>query len=255
MSTILSEQRGRVGLITLNRPEALNALNTALLADVLAAAQAFDDDPGVGAIVVTGSDRAFAAGADIKEMVGRTAAQNAEEQWMSGWDTFADVATPTIAAVRGMALGGGCELAMMCDMIFAADDARFGQPELKLGLVPGLGATQRLTRAVGKAKAMDLILTGRTFTAEEAERWGLVSRLAPADRVLDEALEAAATIAGYSNPVVREAKRLIGQAYEVPLAEGIAQERAAFYQGFDLDDAKEGIAAFTAKRPPNFRHR
>ena len=255
MSTVITETRGRVGIITLDRPEALNALNPALLADVLAAATAFDADEGIGAIVVTGSERAFAAGADVKAMVGRTAAQNEAEQWMSDWDVFAALETPKIAAVRGMALGGGCELAMMCDLIIAADDAKFGQPELKLGLIPGLGATQRLTRAVGKARAMDLILTGRTFTADEAERWGLVSRLVPADAVLDTALEVASTIAGYSAPVVRAARRLIGQAFEVPLADGVAAERAEFYRTFDLDDAIEGIAAFTEKRPPEFRNR
>jgi enoyl-CoA hydratase len=255
MSTVLTEQRGRVGLITLDRPEALNALNAAMLDDVLSAATTFDADEGVGAIVITGSERAFAAGADVKAMVGRTAAQSEAERWMSGWDEFVALETPKIAAVRGMALGGGCELAMMCDLIIAADDATFGQPELKLGLIPGLGATQRLTRAVGKARAMDLILTGRTFTAEEAERWGLVSRIVPAEAVLDTALEAATTIAGYSTPVVRTARRLIGQAFEVPLADGVADERAEFYRTFDLDDAIEGIAAFTEKRPPVFRNR
>jgi enoyl-CoA hydratase len=255
MSTVIVEQRGRVGLITLNRPEALNALNPALLEDVLAAATAFDADEGVGAMVLTGSERAFAAGADVKEMVGRTGAQNESEQWMSGWDSFTALGIPKIAAVRGLALGGGCELAMMCDMIFAADDAKFGQPELKLGLIPGLGATQRLTRAIGKAKAMDLILTGRTITAAEAESWGLVARVLAPDAVLDTSIEAATTIASYSAPVVRSAKELIGKAYELPLAEGIAAERAEFYRAFDRDDAIEGIAAFVEKRPPEFRNR
>jgi enoyl-CoA hydratase len=255
MSTVLTETRGRVGLITMNRPEALNALNPALLDDVLAAARAFDADEKVGAVVLTGSDRAFAAGADIKMMIGRTAKQNADENLMSGWDDFAALSIPIIAAVRGVALGGGCELAMMCDTIFAADDATFGQPEAKLGLIPGLGATQRLTRAIGKAKAMDLILTGRTFTAAEALAWGLVARVVPADRVLDEAIEAATTIASYSAPVVRTAKRLIGRAFEAPLAEAVAEERAEFFATFDLDDAQEGMAAFTEKRPPEFRNR
>jgi enoyl-CoA hydratase len=255
MSTVLVTQQGRVGLITLNRPEALNALNPALLADVLAAATAFDQDAGVGALVITGSERAFAAGADVKAMAGRTAAQNLDEQWMSEWDRFAGLSIPKIAAVRGMALGGGCELAMMCDTIFAADDATFGQPELNLGLIPGLGATQRLTRAVGKARAMDLILTGRSFTAAEASDWGLVSRLAPSSSVLDLALEAAARIASFSAPAVRAARALISQAFETPLAEGIAAERAEFYRTFDNADAIEGIAAFTEKRPPEFRHR
>jgi len=254
MSTVLVERRGRVGLITLNRPEALNALNAELLSDVLTAAQEFDADEGIGAIVLTGSDRAFAAGADIKEMIGRTGAQNESEQWMSGWDDFAALSVPKIAAVRGLALGGGCELAMMCDLIFAASDATFGQPELKLGLLPGLGATQRLTLAVGKARAMDLILTGRTFAAEEASRWGLVSRVVASDRVLDEAIEAATVIAEYSAPVVRNAKRLIGRAFETPLAAGIGAERAEFYRTFDLDDAKEGIASFAERRPAAFHH-
>ena len=255
MSTVLVSQVGPVGLITMNRPSALNALNSELLSDVLAAAVAFDSSPDVGCLVLTGSERAFAAGADIKEMVGRTAAQNFEEQWMSGWDDFAALGIPKIAAVRGLALGGGCELAMMCDMIFAAEDATFGQPELKLGLMPGLGATQRLTRAIGKARAMDLILTGRTFTASEAAAWGIASRVVPSDRVLDEALEAAAVIAGYSAPVVRSARRLVLEAFELPLADGVAAERAQFYRTFDLEDAKEGIAAFTEKRPPESRNR
>jgi enoyl-CoA hydratase len=255
MSTVLVSQVGRVGVITLNRPEALNALSPTLLDDVLAAARAFDADDGVGCIVLTGSDRAFAAGADIKMMIGRTAKQNNDENLMSGWDDFAALSIPIIAAVRGVALGGGCELAMMCDTIFAADDATFGQPEAKLGLIPGLGATQRLTRAIGKARAMDLILTGRTFTAAEASQWGLVSRIVPADRVLDEALEAATVISSYSAPTIRSAKRLIGQAFETTLAEGVAAERSEFFATFDLEDAQEGMAAFVEKRPPEFRNR
>lgn len=255
MSTVLVERRGRVGLLTLNRPEALNALNPELLADVLAAATEFDRDDGIGALVLTGSERAFAAGADVKAMTGRSAAQNRAEQWMSGWDEFAALGVPVVAAVRGLALGGGCELAMMCDLIVAAEDATFGQPELKLGLIPGLGATQRLTRAIGKARAMDLILTGRTLTASEALAAGLVSRVVPAEEVLAVALEAATTIASYSRPVVRSAKRLIAQAFEAPLADGVRAERETFFDTFDLEDAKEGIAAFVAKRPPVFRHR
>jgi enoyl-CoA hydratase len=253
--TIRVETRGRVGIITLDRPKALNALNTPLLRDVLAAATAFDGDDSIGAIVITGSERAFAAGADIKEMVGRTAAQNEAEQWMSGWDAFAALETPTIAAVAGLALGGGCELAMMCDILIAAETAQFGQPEITLGLIPGLGGTQRLTRAVGKAKAMDLVLTGRRMGAEEAERSGLVARVVPAAELLDTALAAAATIASYSAPVARAAKRLVASAFEVPLTEGLRAERAQFYAIFDLDDATEGIAAFAEKRPPEFRNR
>jgi enoyl-CoA hydratase len=253
--TIQVESRGRVGLITLDRPKALNALNAQLLEDVVAAATEFDGDEGIGAIVLTGSARAFAAGADVKEMVGRTGAQNEAEQWMSAWDRFVAVQTPTIAAVSGLALGGGCELAMMCDIIFAADTAQFGQPEIKLGLIPGMGATQRLTRAIGKAKAMDLILTGRTMGAEEAERSGLVARVVPAAALLETTLEVATAIASYSAPAARAAKRLIRGAFEMPLAEGLRAERAQFYAMFDLDDAIEGIAAFTEKRPPQFRNR
>ena len=253
--SILIERRGRVGLITLNRPKALNALNAQLLSEVVAATNIFDADEGVGAIVLTGSDRAFAAGADLKEMTGKNDADMARERWMSDWDVFAATGTPTIAAVEGLALGGGCELAMMCDLIIAADNASFGQPEVKLGLIPGLGGTQRLTRAVGKAKAMDLVLTGRAIDADEAERWGIVSRVVPAGRALDEALEVATTIASYSRPVVRSAKALIAAAFETTLTEGMARERAQFYATFGLDDAAEGIAAFAEKRDPEFRHR
>ncbi|MCU1420800.1 MAG: enoyl-CoA hydratase [Microbacteriaceae bacterium] len=253
--TIKVETRGRVGIITLDRPQALTALNTPLLEDVVAAATAFDADADIGALVLTGSERAFAAGADIKEMRGRTAAQNLEEQWMSGWDAFAALETPTVAAVAGLALGGGCELAMMCDILIAADTAQFGQPEITLGLIPGLGGTQRLTRAIGKAKAMDLVLTGRRMGAEEAARAGLVARVVPAAELMDTAIAAATTIASYSAPVVRTAKRLVAQAFEVPLAEGLQAERAQFYAIFDLDDATEGIAAFAEKRPPEFRNR
>jgi enoyl-CoA hydratase len=255
MSTIRTEQRGRVGVITLDRPEALNALNDELMTDVLAAATEFDRDAGVGAVVITGSERAFAAGADVKAMAGRTPEQNAAEQWMSGWDDFAGLGVPKIAAVRGLALGGGCELAMMCDLTIAAEDAQFGQPELALGLIPGLGATQRLTRAVGKARAMDLILTGRRLSAAEALDAGLLSRVVPAAEVLETAVAVATTIAGYSAPAVRAARRLIAQALESPLADGIAAERAEFYLTFGNADAIEGIAAFIEKRAPDIRHR
>lgn len=255
MATIRTEQRGRVGVITLDRPEALNALNDEVMADVLAAATAFDRDAGTGALVITGSERAFAAGADVKAMAGRTPEQNAAERWMSGWDEFAGLGIPKIAAVRGLALGGGCELAMMCDLIIAGDDAQFGQPELALGLIPGLGATQRLTHAVGKARAMDLILTGRRLPAAEALDAGLVSRVVPAAEVLDTALTVATTIAGYSAPAVRAARRLIARAQESPLTEGVAAERAVFYRTFGNADAIEGIAAFVEKRSPDIRHR
>jgi len=249
------DRRDRVGIITLDRANALNALNAQLLDEVVAAASGFDTDDGIGAIVVTGTDRAFAAGADIKEMIGRTAAQNTSEQWMAGWDRFAAVQTPTIAAVSGLALGGGCELAMMCDLIIAADTAQFGQPEIKLGLIPGLGGTQRLTRAIGKAKAMDLILTGRTMSADEAERSGLISRVVPADELLESALAVATTIASLSAPVARTAKALVKAAFELSLQAGLDAERARFYAGFDLEDATEGVTAFAEKRPPVFRHR
>lgn len=249
------ERHGRVGLIRLDRPRALNALNQQLLEEVVAAATAFDGDESIGAIVLTGSDRAFAAGADIKEMAGRTYGEIVQERWMSGWDAIADLATPTIAAVSGLALGGGCELAMMCDLIIASDTAQFGQPEVRLGLIPGLGGSQRLTRAIGKAKAMDLILTGRSIGAEEAERWGLVSRVVPADALVGTALEIGATIAAYSRPVVRAAKDAVSVAYESSLAEGVRYERTRFYGAFALEDSAEGIAAFAEKRPPEFRHR
>ena len=254
-STILTERRDRVGIITLNRPAALNALSSQLLEEVLAATAAFDADEGIGAIVITGSERAFAAGADIKEMAGKSYPAIEEEQWMSGSDAFAATGTPTIAAVSGLALGGGCELAMMCDIIIASDTAKFGQPEIKLGLIPGLGGTQRLTRAIGKAKAMDLVLTGRTISADEAERWGLVSRVVPAAELLETALEVAGTIAGYSLPAVLSARSLIAEAFEVPLAEGLRRERQEFYRAFGREDSAEGVAAFAEKRPPHFRHR
>lgn len=249
------ERHGRVGLIRLDRPRALNALNQQLLDEVTAAAVAFDGDESIGAIVLTGSDRAFAAGADIKEMGGRDYGEIVQQEWMSGWDAVAALRTPTIAAVSGLALGGGCELAMMCDLIIASETAQFGQPEVKLGLIPGLGGSQRLTRAIGKAKAMDLVLTGRSIGAEEAERWGLVSRVVPADALLDTAIEIAITIAGYSRPVIRAAKDVVAAAFESALAEGVHYERARFYGTFALEDSAEGIAAFAEKRPPVFQHR
>jgi enoyl-CoA hydratase len=252
---ILIDQHGRVGLITLDRPQALNAINTPLLEEVVAAATKFDADESIGAIVITGSARAFAAGADITEVAGRSHEDISREAWMSGWDGFTALGTPTIAAVSGLALGGGCELAMMCDLIIAADTAQFGQPEIKLGLMPGMGGTQRLTRAVGKAKTMDLVLTGRAMGAEEAERSGLVARVVPAADLLSTALEVAATIASYSRPATRTAKALVIAAFESTLAEGLRAERSQFYAGFALEDASEGIAAFTQKRAPEFRHR
>lgn len=249
---ILVARHGRVGVITLNRPEALNALNEVLRREIIGVALAMDADEEIGAIVITGSERAFAAGADIAEL----AAKTHRELTMSGifevWKAFSGIRTPTVAAVAGYALGGGCEVAMMCDIIIAADNARFGQPEVKIGAIPGMGGTQRLTRAVGKAKAMDLILTGRTMNADEAERCGLVSRVVPADRLLDEALEVAASIAALSLPVVYAAKEAVSVAFESTLAEGVRFERQAFNGLFDLDDRREGMQAFIEKRPPHF---
>lgn len=253
--TILVEQRGRVGWITLNRPEALNALNGQVSRDVGAAATAFDADTGVGAIVVTGSEKAFAAGADIKEMAQMTASEMLELDHFGAWDDFAAVRTPVIAAVSGFALGGGCELAMMCDIILAADTAKFGQPEVNLGVIPGMGGTQRLIRAVGYYKAAELVLSGRLIDAIEAERIGLVSRVVPASELLAEAEKLAETIAAKSLPSIYAAKGALDTAMETSLAEGLAHEKRAFAALFDTEDQKEGMAAFREKRPPNFQHR
>jgi enoyl-CoA hydratase len=252
--TIIVEQRGRVGIITLNRPKALNALNQALMEEVLAASKLFDADLGVGAIVITGSERAFAAGADIKEMSSKTYQEVYLGELFSAWDEFAALRTPTIAAVAGYALGGGCELALMCDFILAADTAKFGQPEINLGVFPGMGGTQRLTRAIGKAKAMELILTGRTMGAEEAERSGLVARIVPAADLVADAIATATTIASKSLPVVYGAKEAVNVAFESSLAEGIRFERRSFYATFALADQTEGMTAFAEKREPNFIH-
>jgi enoyl-CoA hydratase len=252
---ILVEQTGRVGLITLNRPEALNALNSGLLADVVAAATEFDLDQGVGAIVITGSARAFAAGADIKEMASQAFIDMYLADWFAGWDRLVAVRTPLIAAVAGHALGGGCELALLCDFILAADTAKFGQPEIKLGVIPGIGGSQRLTRAVGKAKAMEMILTGRTIDAAEAERAGLVARIVPAADLLDDAMATATTIASMSLPVAMMAKEVVNAAYETQLAAGIHFERRVFHSTFATDDQKEGMLAFVEKRAPNFTNR
>ncbi|MEO6533777.1 MAG: enoyl-CoA hydratase [Pseudolysinimonas sp.] len=251
-STILVEQRGRVGLITLNRPEALNAINSQLLTELLAAATAFDADAGVGAIVITGSERAFAAGADIKEMADKGYLDMYLADVFAIGDRLTAIRTPLIAAISGYALGGGCELAMMCDILIASDTAKFGQPEIKLGVIPGIGGSQRLTRAVGKALAMDLILTGRTIDAAEALRAGLVARVVPADRLLDEAMDAAATIAGMSLPVAMLAKESVNAAFETTLSSGLRFERRIFDSLFATDDQKEGMRAFTEKRDPRF---
>jgi enoyl-CoA hydratase len=253
--TILTETRGKVGLITLNRPKALNALNSQVLSELVEALKAFDADPAIGAIVITGSDKAFAAGADIREMQNKSYIEALLGDFFSGWDDVGRVRKPIIAAVAGYALGGGCEVAMMCDFIIAADTAKFGQPEITLGVMPGMGGSQRLTRAVGKAKAMDMCLTGRTIDAAEAERAGLVSRIVPADKLLDEAVGAAAKIAEFSLPAVMMAKEAVNRAFETTLAEGLRFEKRLFHSMFALDDQKEGMTAFVEKRKANFSNR
>ena len=253
--TILVETRGRVGWITLNRPEALNALNSQVMHNIVAAASAFDADPAIGAIVVTGSERAFAAGADIKEMESKSGLDMVMDDHFGGWARFAAVRTPVIAAVSGYALGGGCELAMMCDIILAADTAKFGQPEINLGVIPGMGGSQRLVRAVGYYKAAELVLTGRMMGAEEAERAGLVSRVVPAADLLAEAGKVADTIAAKSLPSVYAAKAALDTALESTLAEGLRFEKHTFAALFDTADQKEGMAAFREKRAPDFQNR
>ncbi|MGD9913984.1 MAG: enoyl-CoA hydratase [Rhizobiaceae bacterium] len=253
--TILTETRGKVGLITLNRPKALNALNTQIMGEVVAALQAFEADAGIGAIVITGSEKAFAAGADIKEMQPKAYADMYMEDFFAGWDALGRVRKPIIAAVAGYALGGGCELAMMCDFIIAADNAKFGQPEITLGVMPGMGGSQRLTRLVGKSKAMDMCLTGRMMDAAEAERAGLASRVVPVADLLAETMKVADKIAGFSLPAVMMTKEAVNRSYETTLAEGLRFERRVFHSMFALDDQKEGMTAFTEKRPPVFRNR
>ena len=255
-ASILVERRGAVGIVTLNRPQALNALNAGLIAEL---GQAFDDleaDAAIGAIVLTGNDKAFAAGADIKEMADKTYMQAYAEDFITkGWERVGQCRKPVVAAVAGFALGGGCEVAMMCDFVIAADNARFGQPEIKLGIIPGSGGTQRLPRALGKSKAMDLCLTGRMMDAAEAERAGLVSRIVPADKVLDEAIAVAERIAGMSRPIAMMVKESVNRAFETTLAEGVRFERRLFHSTFATEDQKEGMAAFIAKRKPAFRNR
>ncbi|MFF6869608.1 enoyl-CoA hydratase [Streptomyces sp. NPDC003444] len=252
--TILVERKDRVALVTLNRPEALNALNLRVMEEVVAAFEELDRDPGVGCVVLTGSEKAFAAGADIKEMRPRSYMDMYLSDWFTAWDRLGQVRTPTVAAVAGYALGGGCELAMLCDVLLAADTAVFGQPEIKLGVIPGIGGSQRLTRAVGKAKAMELCLTGRTMDAAEAERAGLVSRIVPADELLAEAWEVAGTVAAMSKPVAMMAKESVNRAFETTLAEGVRFERRLFHAVFATEDQKEGMSAFVEKRPPGFVH-
>ena len=253
---ILVETRGRVTLITLNRPKVLNALNDALMNELGDALAKADADEAVGAIVLTGSERAFAAGADIDAMKSRSYMDVYKSGYISrNWEAMKSVRKPVIAAVAGYALGGGCELALMCDIVIAADTARFGQPEIKIGVIPGAGGTQRLPRAVGKAKAMDLILTARTMDAQEAERAGLVSRVVAADKLLEESLAAAATIASFSLPSVMMAKEAVNRAFESPLSEGMLFERRLFHALFATEDQKEGMAAFLEKRKPDFKHK
>ncbi len=253
---IIVETRGPVGLITLNRPKTLNALNKALVAELRQAVDAFEADDAVGAIVVTGSEKAFAAGADIKEMQGQSWMDAYKADFITvDWERIASARKPVIAAVAGYALGGGCEVAMMCDFIIAADNAKFGQPEITIGTIPGAGGTQRLTRAVGKAKAMEMCLTGRMMDAEEAERAGLVARVVPLDELLDDALKTAETIAGMSRPIALLAKEGVNRAFETTLAEGIRFERRMFQATFGTEDQKEGMAAFADKRKPEFNDR
>jgi enoyl-CoA hydratase len=254
-ANVIAETHGRVGLIRLNRPEAMNALSTPLIEDLNAALEAFEADPAIGAIVLTGSERAFAAGADIKEMQDKTYAEAFLGDFISRWENLTRLRKPVIAAVAGFALGGGCEIAMMCDFILAADTAKFGQPEIKLGVMPGAGGTQRLTRVVGKSKAMEMILTGRMMDAAEAERSGLVSRVLPADKLIEEALKVAATIAALSAPAVYAAKESVNRAYETTLAEGVRFERRIFHSLFATEDQKEGMKAFAEKRAAAFKNR
>ncbi|GAB2925101.1 enoyl-CoA hydratase [Streptomyces mayteni] len=249
------ERDGRVVTVRLHRPAVHNALNSALMTELTALLASLDDDPEVGCFLLTGSERAFAAGADIREMADRTASEMFAEDYFAGWERLTALRTPKVAAVAGYALGGGCELAMMCDTVIAAETAVFGQPEIRLGVIPGIGGTQRLTRLVGKAKAMDLILTGRTMDAAEAERSGLVARVVPADRLLDEALAVARTIASYSKPAVLAAREAVDRSLELGLAEGVRYERRVFHALFATEDQKEGMRAFLDKRPPEFTGR
>ncbi|MGE1172973.1 MULTISPECIES: enoyl-CoA hydratase [Pseudomonas] len=251
--TILLETHGRVGVITLNRPQALNALNAQLVSEVNRALDGLEADANIGCIVITGSKKAFAAGADIKEMAELTYPQIYMDDLFSDSDRVANRRKPIIAAVNGFALGGGCELALMCDFILAGDNAKFGQPEINLGVLPGMGGTQRLTRAVGKAKAMEMCLSGRLIDAVEAERCGIVARIVPSDELLDEALKVAAVIASKSLPIAMMVKESVNRAFEVNLTEGVRFERRVFHAAFATQDQKEGMAAFVAKRSPEFQ--
>jgi enoyl-CoA hydratase len=253
---IIVETRGRVGIIAFNRPKALNALCDSLVAELGSALDEMEGDPEIGAIILTGSEKAFAAGADIKEMKDRTFVDAYRSDFITrGWERIAQCRKPVVAAVAGYALGGGCEMAMMCDIILAADNAKFGQPEITLGVLPGAGGTQRLTRLIGKSKAMEMCLTGRTMDAVEAERSGLVARVVPASQLMEEAVKLAERIAGMSAPIALMVKECVNRAYETTLAEGIRFERRLFHAAFATDDQKEGMAAFAEKRQPAFRNR
>lgn len=253
-NNIIVETRENVGLITLNRPKALNALNKEAQEEIIAAAQAFDADEAIGAIVLTGSEKAFAAGADIKEMSSKSSVEMYKADWFANWDQFVAVRTPVVAAVNGYALGGGCELAMMCDFIIAGEKAKFGQPEVNLGITPGMGGSQRLTRAVGKAKAMEMCLTGRMMDAEEAERSGLVAQIVAPEELLNKALETANLIASKSQVTTSMIKEQVNVVYETSLSQGLLFERRTFHSLFASQDQKEGMAAFSEKREPNFKN-
>jgi enoyl-CoA hydratase len=252
---ILVETQGRVGIIRLNRPQALNALNRALIAELNQAIEAYDAGDKIGCMLLTGNDKAFAAGADIKEMADKSFIEAYLGNFVSNWDAPARARKPIVAAVAGFALGGGCELAMQCDIVIAADTAKFGQPEIKLGVIPGIGGTQRLSRAVGKAKAMDLILTGRMMDAAEAEKSGLVARVVPAANLMDEAMKVADAIANMSLPSVLAGKEAVNRAFESGLSEGVVFERRIFHSLFATEDQKEGMKAFAEKRKPDWKNR
>jgi len=252
---IIVETKGRVGIVRLNRPNALNALNRALIGELTQAVEAFEADANIGCLLITGSEKAFAAGADIKEMADKTFIEAYGGNFAADWDRVARARKPVVAAVAGFALGGGCELAMQCDIVIAADTAKFGQPEIKLGVIPGIGGTQRLTRAVGKAKAMDLVLTGRMMDAAEAERSGLVARVVPAASLMDEAMKVAEAIAALSLPSVMAGKEAVNAAQESSLAEGLRFERRIFHSLFATEDQKEGMKAFVEKRKPDWKQR
>lgn len=252
---IIVETKGRVGVIRLNRPQALNALNKALIGELTQAVEAFDADDKIGCMLITGSEKAFAAGADIKEMADKPFIEAYLGDFVSNWDAVAHARKPIVAAVAGFALGGGCELALQSDVVIAADNAKFGQPEIKLGVIPGIGGTQRLTHAVGKAKAMDLILTGRMMDAAEAEKSGLVARVVPAAHLMDEAMKVADTIANMSLPSVLAAKEAVNRAFESGLSEGVVFERRIFHALFATEDQKEGMKAFVEKRAPKWKNK